>query len=68
MGVIEAIKAGLIDIAALQAASNRDRLETAFDVAESQLGIARLLGKSNNSEDLSWEVSKREPSSMVRIT
>lgn len=44
MGVIEAIKAGLIDIASLQELTNRDRLETAFDVAEQHLGIARLLG------------------------
>lgn len=44
LGVIEAIKAGLIDVAALKGTSNRVRLETAFDVAESELGVARLLG------------------------
>jgi len=43
LGIIEAIKTNLLDLAALNRGSNRDRLETAFHVAESELGIARLL-------------------------
>lgn len=45
LGVIEAIRSGLIDIEALRRETNKVRLETAFDVAESELGVARLLGK-----------------------
>ena len=41
--MIDAIKANLVSIAALREASNRARLETAFQVAEVELGIARLL-------------------------
>ncbi|XP_059468655.1 muscle-specific protein 300 kDa isoform X2 [Neocloeon triangulifer] len=43
LGIIEAIKANLLDLASLNRGTNRDRLETAFHVAESELGIARLL-------------------------
>lgn len=43
LAIIDAIKKNLVDIAALRKESNRGRLETAFDVAESQLGISRLL-------------------------
>ncbi|KAK6636175.1 hypothetical protein RUM43_009828 [Polyplax serrata] len=43
LGVIEAIRAGLIDFETLKEATNRHRLETAFDVAENELGVARLL-------------------------
>ncbi|XP_068085330.1 muscle-specific protein 300 kDa [Anabrus simplex] len=43
LGIIDAIKANLINLAALRQANNRTRLETAFHVAESELGIARLL-------------------------
>jgi nesprin-1 len=43
LGIIEAIKTNLLDLAALNRVSNKDRLETAFQVAESELGIARLL-------------------------
>lgn len=37
------MKANLINLAAMKRASNKQRLETAFSVAESELGIARLL-------------------------
>ena len=43
LAIIDAIKANLINLAELKKASNRARLETAFDVAETELGIARLL-------------------------
>lgn len=43
LAIIDAIKANLINLAELRKASNRTRLETAFDVAETELGIARLL-------------------------
>nr|XP_022915902.1 nesprin-1 isoform X7 [Onthophagus taurus] len=43
LALIDAIKANLINLAEMRKESNRARLETAFDVAESQLGIARLL-------------------------
>lgn len=43
LAIVDAIKKGLIDLALLRRATNRDRLETAFDVAERELGIARLL-------------------------
>jgi len=33
----------LVNLAELKKTSNRQRLETAFDVAESKLGIAKLL-------------------------
>lgn len=46
LGVIEAIRAGLIDFETLKKATNRHRLETAFDVAETELGVARLLGEN----------------------
>lgn len=43
LAIVDAIKKGLIDLAALRRATNRDRLETAFSVAERELGIHRLL-------------------------
>ena len=43
LAIIDAIKANLVNIAAMREATNRVRLATAFDVAESELGIARLL-------------------------
>jgi len=43
LALIDAIKANLVNLAELKKASNRQRLETAFDVAESKLGIAKLL-------------------------
>ncbi|XP_012271233.1 nesprin-1 isoform X8 [Orussus abietinus] len=43
LAIIDAIKANLVSIAAMREASNRARLETAFQVAETELGIARLL-------------------------
>ncbi|KZC10894.1 Nesprin-1 [Dufourea novaeangliae] len=43
LAIIDAIKHNLVNIAAMREASNRARLETAFQVAELELGIARLL-------------------------
>ncbi|CAK9831288.1 Muscle-specific protein 300 kDa, partial [Anthophora retusa] len=43
LAIIDAIKANLVNIAAMREATNRTRLATAFNVAESELGIARLL-------------------------
>lgn len=43
LAIIDAIKANLINLAELRKESNRTRLETAFDVAEKDLGITRLL-------------------------
>lgn len=43
LAIIDAIKKNLVNIAEMKKASNRARLETAFDVAESELGITRLL-------------------------
>ncbi|KAF7272974.1 hypothetical protein GWI33_014281 [Rhynchophorus ferrugineus] len=43
LAIIDAIKKNLVNIAEMKKASNRDRLETAFDVAESQLGIPKIL-------------------------
>ncbi|KAG5889994.1 hypothetical protein JTB14_035906 [Gonioctena quinquepunctata] len=43
LAIIDAIKKNLINIAEMKKASNRARLETAFDVAENELGITRLL-------------------------
>lgn len=43
LGIIDAIKANLVSIAAMRKETNRARLETAFNVAENELGIARLL-------------------------
>lgn len=43
LGLIDAIKTNVINIAALKEATNKYRLEKAFDVAEVELGIARLL-------------------------
>ncbi|KAK2588097.1 hypothetical protein KPH14_004158 [Odynerus spinipes] len=43
LAIIDAIKRNLVNIAAMREASNRARLETAFQIAEVELGIARLL-------------------------
>ncbi|KAL7297367.1 hypothetical protein TKK_0009753 [Trichogramma kaykai] len=43
LGIIDAIKTDLVNIPALKQSTNRTRLETAFGVAENELGIARLL-------------------------
>lgn len=43
LAIIDAIKANLINLAEMRRKSNRQRLEHAFDVAETELGIARLL-------------------------
>ncbi|KAJ8930094.1 hypothetical protein NQ314_017138, partial [Rhamnusium bicolor] len=43
LAIIDAIKKNLVNIAELKKASNKARLETAFDVAETELGISRLL-------------------------
>lgn len=43
LAIIDAIKSDLINLSAMRQASNKTRLETAFSVAESELGIARLL-------------------------
>jgi len=41
--IIDTIQTNLIDITTLRNETNRTRLETAFNVAEQDLGIARLL-------------------------
>ncbi|XP_024081429.1 nesprin-1 [Cimex lectularius] len=51
LAIIDAIKKGLIDLSALRGATNRDRLQTAFNVAEQELDIAKLL----DPEDLDVE-------------
>ncbi|CAG9785832.1 unnamed protein product [Diatraea saccharalis] len=43
LAIIDAIKANLINLAEMKRKTNKQRLEHAFDVAESELGIARLL-------------------------
>lgn len=43
LALIDAIKANLINLAEMKKLSNQKRLEAAFNVAESKLGIARLL-------------------------
>ncbi|KAL5279677.1 hypothetical protein ACFFRR_003964 [Megaselia abdita] len=43
LALIDAIKANIVNIAEMKKATNRQRLETAFDVAEAKLGIAKLL-------------------------
>ncbi|CAH2077111.1 unnamed protein product, partial [Iphiclides podalirius] len=43
LAIIDAIKANLINLAEMKRKTNRQRLEHAFDVAETELGIARLL-------------------------
>lgn len=51
LALIDSIKANLINLAEMKKASNKQRLETAFDVAETNLGIARLL----DAEDVDVE-------------
>lgn len=41
--IIDTIRTDLVDITTLRSETNRTRLETAFNVAEENLGIARLL-------------------------
>lgn len=43
LAIIDALKKNLVNIAELKKASNKARLETAFDVAESELGIPKIL-------------------------
>lgn len=43
LAIIDQIRKNVVDMAALRRTSNRARLETAFDVADRELGIARLL-------------------------
>lgn len=43
LGIIDAIKSNVVSVPAMRQATNRIRLETAFNVAENELGIARLL-------------------------
>lgn len=43
LAIIDAIKKNLVNIAEMKKASNKARLETAFDIAENELGITRLL-------------------------
>nr|XP_050869210.1 muscle-specific protein 300 kDa [Vespula vulgaris] len=43
LAIIDAIKSNLVNIAAMKEGTNRTRLETAFEIAEVELGIARLL-------------------------
>jgi nesprin-1 len=43
LAIVNSIRPGLVDIEGLRKASNRTRLETAFRVAESELGVTRLL-------------------------
>lgn len=43
LSLIDAIKTNLINIAEMKKLNNRHRLDTAFNVAETELGIARLL-------------------------
>ncbi|KAL1139458.1 hypothetical protein AAG570_006442 [Ranatra chinensis] len=43
LAIVDSIKKGLVDAQALRGATNRYRLETAFNLAETELGIARLL-------------------------
>lgn len=59
LALIDAIKANLINLAELRKASNRQRLEAAFDVAETKLGIARLL----DAEDV--DVDKPDEKSIM---
>lgn len=41
--LVDSIKTNVINIAEMKRLNNRHRLDTAFNVAESELGIARLL-------------------------
>lgn len=59
LALIDAIKANLINLAEMKKASNKQRLEAAFDVAESKLGIARLL----DAEDV--DVDKPDEKSIM---
>lgn len=61
LALIDAIKTNLINLAEMRKSTttNRQRLETAFDVAESKLGIPRLL----DAEDV--DVEKPEEKSVM---
>lgn len=59
LALIDAIKENLVNSAEMKKASNKQRLETAFDVAESKLGIARLL----DAEDV--DVDKPDEKSIM---
>lgn len=43
LSLIDAIKTNVINIAEMKKYNNRYRLDTAFNIAEAELGIARLL-------------------------
>lgn len=43
LGIIDAMKSNVVSVPAMRQATNKVRLETAFNVAENELGIARLL-------------------------
>ena len=43
LGLVDSIKTNVVDLNEMRKYSNRDRLDTAFNAAESELGIARLL-------------------------
>lgn len=47
LALIDSIKSNLINLAEMRKSTttNKQRLNTAFDVAENKLGIAKLLGK-----------------------
>lgn len=59
LGLIDAIKANLVNLAELRKTNNRYRLETAFNVAEDKLGIAKLL----DAEDV--DVAKPDEKSIM---
>ena len=48
LAIIHRIRPGLVNIEQLQNVSNLVRLETAFRIAETELGIARLLDPEGN--------------------
>lgn len=59
LAIIHRIRPGLVNIEQLQNVNNLVRLETAFRIAETELGIARLLDPEGTFyftfEDLSFE-------------
>lgn len=59
LSLIDAIKSNLINQAEMKQATNKHRLDTAFEVAETKLGIARLL----DAEDV--DVDKPDEKSIM---
>lgn len=59
LALIDSIRANLINLVEMRKASNQQRLETAFDLAETKLGIARLL----DAEDV--DVDKPDEKSIM---